>query len=236
MNLSDCVIAGIIIVFAVIGLKKGIIMSVFKLVSFFISIYVSVRFSPIIAGILEKTPFYTRLKDSIVNALLLSGKEASATSAVPVTGKAGAEAMINTLMLPEFFKKLMADKMPGPAELIDTQSIAGAVGDEIAKLLISVISLIVMFIIVRIALGFAGIILKGVTKLPLLKQGDKLGGLIFGAMQGFLAVYILCAVLLLFNASPRFEAIFKDINESLFAGYFYENNMIINWMFPKAGP
>ena len=234
MNWSDYAVIVLIVVFAIVGLKKGFVMSGFKVVSFFICIYASIKFYPVLAAILAKTSIYGRIKDTIVKNLLLTGKETSVSSAAPVSGTAGAEAMIGPLKLPEFFKKIMIDKLPAPSELIDMQGIVNAIGDEITKMVIAVISLIVLYVVLRVVLAFAGIILKGISKLPLFKQIDKLGGFILGALQGFLALYVICALLVLFNTNPQFGSIFQSLDNSLFAGGFYENNFIINWMFPSV--
>lgn len=232
MNWSDYIVIALIIVFAIIGLNKGFVMSVFKIVSFFICIYASIKFYPALARILEKTPIYGGIKDSIVKNLLLWGQETSASSIATVSGTAGAEAMIGPLPLPDFFKKTMIEKLPSPSQLIDVQGIVNAIGDELTKMIIAVISLIALYVVLRVVLSFAGIILKSVSKLPLFKQVDKLGGLMLGAIQGFLAIYVVCALLVLFNSNPQFSMIFNTLDSSLFAGWFYENNFIINWMFP----
>lgn len=230
MNWSDYVVIAMIVVFAIVGLKKGFVMSVFKVLSFFICIYASIKFYPVLAGALEKTSIYGGIKDSIVKNLLLWGQDKSASSSVAVSGSAGAEAMMGSLPLPEFFKKTMAEKLPAPSELIDMQGIANVIGDELTKIVIAVISLIALYVVLRVVLAFAGIILKGVSKLPLFKQVDKLGGFILGAVQGFLAIYVICAILVLFNTNPQFAAVFNNLDSSLFAGWFYENNFIINYI------
>lgn len=235
MNCSDYVVIALITLFALIGLKKGFVMSAFKVLSFFICIYASIKFYPVLAGILGKTSIYGVIKNSILKNLLLRGQEASASSTVAVSGTAGAEAMIGPLPLPAFFKKTIIDKLPAPSQLIDMQGIMNVIGDELTKMVIAVLSLIVLYVVLRLVLALAGIILKGVSKLPLFKQVDKLGGFILGAIQGFLAIYIICALLVLFNANPQFAAVFNVLNGSLFAGWFYENNFIISWMFPSAG-
>jgi hypothetical protein len=63
-------------------------------------------------------------------------------------------------------------------------------------------------------------LLKGISKLPLFKQVNKLGGFILGGAQGVLAIYILCALLVLFNANPKFAGIFNGLGTSMFAGGF----------------
>lgn len=228
MNWIDLTVIALIVVFAVVGLIRGFVMTAFKIVSFFVCIYVSVRFYPVLAEALEKTALYSSIKDSIVKNLLAWSQTNNASTAV--SGTAGAEAMLGSLPLPELFKKSMLLKLPSPNELIDFQGIANSVGDEITKTIIAVISLIGLYIALRLIMLFVGLILKGVSKLPLFKQIDKLGGFVLGAVQGFLAIYILCALLVLFNTNPQFAGVFKALDSSLLAGWFYENNFIINYI------
>ena len=54
MNWSDFVVIGIIGVFALIGLFKGFIMSVYRLVSYVACLFLSIKLAPVLAGLLEK--------------------------------------------------------------------------------------------------------------------------------------------------------------------------------------
>ncbi len=234
MNWSDYAVIALIVIFAFVGLYKGFVMSVYKVLTFFISIYASIKFYPAVAEVLAKTPIHGGIKDAIVKNLLLWGQEAATSSAVAVSGAAGAEAIIGPLPLPDFFKRAILEKLQSTSGLINLQGIVNTIGDELTGMIIAVISLVIIFVGLRVVLAFAGIILKGISKLPLFKQVDKLGGFILGAFQGVLAIYVLCALLVLFNTNPQFAPVFSNLDSSLFAGDFYENNFIISWMFPSA--
>ncbi|HOJ11091.1 MAG TPA: DUF5711 family protein [Clostridiales bacterium] len=56
-------------------------------------------------------------------------------------------------------------------------------------------------------------LLDGITQLPLIKQFNKLGGFVFGALEGLLTVYIIFAVIMLFNSSPSFITVYKTIEQ-----------------------
>jgi uncharacterized membrane protein required for colicin V production len=233
MNWVDFVVIDLIAVFAFVGLYKGFIMSVYKLAAFVVCIFASIKFSPVLAEIISKTSVYDWIKNAIVKNLPLIGKKAFASSEA-VSGTAGAETVLGTLPLPGFFRKSLLGKLPSASELINTEGIVNAIGDELTKMVISVLSLIVLYIVLRVIFAFVGLLLKGISELPLFKQVNKLGGFILGALQGFLTIYILCAILVLFNANPGFEPIFNDLGTSLFAREFYENNIIINWLLPPV--
>ena len=234
MNWSDYLVIGLIAVFAIYGMYRGVILSVYKLVAFFACIYVSIKFSPVIAALLKNTPVYSSIKNAVAKNLPILSHQAISSPDTATTGTAGAEAVLGTLPLPGFLKQSMLGSLPSPSELINTDSIVNAISEELTMTILSVLSLILLYVVLRIVASFVGLLLKGISKLPLFKQVNKLGGFVLGGAQGILAVYILCAILVIFNANPKFAGIFNSIGTSMFAGGFYENNFIINWLLPPA--
>ncbi len=231
MNWSDYTVIGIIGIFAIIGLIRGFVFSVFKIASFFAAIIASIKLYPVAAEYLAGTPLYGNIKKAILDNLV-----ARYQAAVPASGQMGGnsvESVVGGLSIPAFFKQGIAGRMPKPGDFVDVQGILNSVGDEITKVIINILSLILVFILIRIGLMLIGLILRGLVKLPVLKQFDRFGGFVFGTVEGILIVYILCAVLLLFNSSPQFQSVFSNVDASMFAKGFYENNFLVSWMFPK---
>lgn len=233
MNWSDYVVIGVILGFAIIGLTNGFVLSVFKISSYFLSIYISIKLYPVAADLLAKTPLYDAVRASILKSITAKGQEAVAASGGQASG-AAAETVIGGLKLPGIFEKNLLSKVPDPKQLVDMNGIMNTISDELTKIVISIIGLIALYILVRIAIMIVGYILKGITKLPVLKQIDKLGGFALGIGEGILTVYILCALLMLFNTSPAFAQVFKALDDSMLANLFYENNFIVNFMFPSG--
>lgn len=234
MNWVDYFALGLIVAFAIYGMYKGFIMSVYKLVAFFACIYASIKFSPVVTAILKNTPVYDAIKSAIVKNLPLLSRQAVSSPDTATTGAAGAESMLGALKLPGFLKQSIMGRLPSPAELVNTDSIVNAIGEQLAMMILSILSLVLLYVILRLVTVFIGLLLRGISKLPLFKQVNKLGGFILGGAQGVLAVYILCALLVLFNTNPKFAGIFNSLGTSMFAGGFYEHNFIINWLFPPV--
>ena len=231
MNQADIVVIAIIGGFGIIGLIRGFIHSIFKIGSFFASVFIAVKFYPKVADFLSKTAVYTAVKDWFFKSLMLQ-KDVF----IPASGQldqANAGDAIKNLRIPDFMKEMFEDKIPNLAELLDPSKIVGALSSNLAGLVISVASLIFLFIAARIVLALLGFVFEGIAKLPVFKQMDKVGGLIFGALEGFLTVYVICAVLTVFNTAPQFKAVFDAIESSTLAKFFYQNNFIMQWMFPS---
>ncbi len=232
MNWSDLLVLGIILGFGLVGLSNGFIMSVYRLASFLVSIVVSIKFYPVVAKFLLTTPLYQSIQQSIFKSLMLQ-QQAQAPSVNAQAKEAGAKALVDNLKLPGFMKDMVRDSMPDPTSFIDVRAIMEFLSEKLATLAIEIISVILLYILIRFALIFARVILQGIAKLPLFKQVDKLGGFALGTVEGLLTVYIIFAVVMIFSSAPQFTGLFNAMDNSVLAKYLYQHNFIVDWMFPK---
>ena len=232
MNWTDILVIAIIVVFAVIGMKTGFVLSVFRLISYFASIFVSLKIYPIIAQLLAKTVIATRIKDTTFKNLLL--QSGTLTDGVNNQVKeTAAQTVIDHLKLPGFLKNSIKASVPNVSEVLPVEKVMEAISEQLTWIVIQIISLILVYIIVRVVLVFVKVVLRSITKLPLFKQLDKFGGFALGAVEGLMSIYVLFAILMLFSSSPKLANLFSSIESSVVAKFFYQNNFIINFMFPK---
>lgn len=235
MNWVDIVVIAIIVGLGIVGLKKGLVYSLFKFVSFFISAFLAVKLYPIVANVLSGTKVYTVIKGAIFERLML--QQQSAMPGLNESTKVTAKSVIDGLNLPGFVKDMVANSVvktiPDISQLVDVSGILDSVSGILAHVIINIISLIVLFIIIKIGLLFVENMIKGVTDLPVIKQADKLGGFALGALEGALIVYVAFAIMMMFNTLPLFQGFFDAVENSALANIIYQNNFIVNWMFPK---
>ncbi len=79
------------------------------------------------------------------------------------------------------------------------------------------ITMILLFAIARICLIFVSGIANAIAKLPILKQFNKLGGIIYGLLRGFLIVYVILMLMNLVIAISPKSSINQMINDSYIA-------------------
>lgn len=126
------------------------------------------------------------------------------------------------------------------ASVLDTSTAylvkAGGVGGSsisgvLTSTMILVLSFFIIFIVIRIVLSAIASMLDSAAKLPVIKQFNRMGGLLFGAAKGIAILYILFAVLTpvipLFSSDNPF---ISSLNESVFTMNFYRYNIIIPWI------
>lgn len=86
--------------------------------------------------------------------------------------------------------------------------------------------ILILYVGIRIALRFVTTLANLVSKLPILNQFNKLGGIIYGILRGLLIVYI---VLLLINLSGEIEPenqVYTLVEDSYLGKMMNENNVL----------
>ena len=203
----DIVIIAVILFCLYRGYKQGLIGLAFSIVSFIAALIIAfILFVPVSSFVIDKTEFEKKKKNAIVSNF--NTEE---------TTESGESNFITTYINEQ------VDEAKG--KTLDV------VATEISELCIKGIVFIGLFIVARIALIFVKAIANLIAKLPILNQFNKLGGIVFGLLKGFIITYGVLAILLL--VSPMFNdaTFFKELNNSFIGGMMYNNNIIVKMIF-----
>lgn len=224
MNWTDITVLLIIVIFIFIGVSNGFLYSIFRLLSYVIAILAAIKLYPILSGVLEHTALYSSIKASVIKSIEHKAGLSSSGAYSPTTA-------VSSLKLPGFLKDSILKDLAGQG-LVAKNRILDAVGDEVAVMAIKILSVILIYLIIRFGLILARVLIKVIARLPVFKQLDKTGGFILGAIEGVLVVYVLCAALILFSAFPKFGSTIDSIQNSRIAYNFYQHNFIVGWISP----
>ena len=110
----------------------------------------------------------------------------------------------------------------------ETQYVVASV---MAEKVINLIVFIAIFTIVRVALFALTFVADAITSLPILKQLDDVGGILYGLVKALLIIYIVLAIVSLIVSFTANTAISDTIASSYVTKFFYENNVILNLIF-----
>ena len=109
----------------------------------------------------------------------------------------------------------------------DLESSARVISEKI----VSVGVAIVLYIVLRIALIFLKYVVGGISKLPIIKQLDKVGGVAYGVLRGAIIIYIILAILFFVVSLNDSGIISEAITNSIISKILYENNIILEMIF-----
>lgn len=223
MSWLDIVVIGIIGLNAFISYQRGLIKTLFKFVSLIISVMVTMYVYPYVSQFLiHNTGVYGSIKDWIIGLLKLEG----AAETAQTTGDQ--MNFISGLQIPEAFKHILVTNNNSEIyNLLDVNNIGDYIGGMIATLIINIIAFLGVFIIVSILMRVVISLADLVSKLPVLNQINKLGGLVIGAIIGVIVVWLLGLVLSMVSANPSVAKVYETLEVSKVANFFYDNNLLM---------
>ncbi len=224
MNWTDISVLVIIAIFTIIGVRNGFLYSVFRLLSYILSIIFAIKFYPVLSAMLQKTIIYSNIKTAVINGIT----KQQAADGISLQERT-AKSIVEGLKLPGFLKDAILRNV-GEKDIFGVQKITDAISSEVATLVINILSMILIYVIIRFGLIFVKVIIKAIARIPVFKQLDKAGGLVLGAIEGIFIVYIICALLVLFSAFPKFSKTIDSVQKSQIACYFYQNNFIMSFL------
>lgn len=210
----DLILIGIILLSTFLGYKKGLIGVAFKIVSFIIALIVTlILFKPITNYIIANTELANNIENAIVEKLSTAEIE---------------EGQINeeSTDLPN----VVVDYINGGIQNTVNQakdSVVKVVAHNLTETAISIIVMIGIFIITRLILLFAKVLLEAVSELPIVKQFNEVGGIIYGIIRAMLLIYVILAIISLILPMLDKTIILSAINNSILTKILYNNNIIL---------
>ena len=92
--------------------------------------------------------------------------------------------------------------------------------------IITFVVVIVLFLLVKIGLRFVTAMANLVAKLPILKQANELGGIIYGFIRGLLIIYVILLVVNISGEISPENSVYKSVNETNLGKFMVEYNVL----------
>lgn len=201
----DVIIILVILLCTFIGYKRGLIGVITSLLSFIIALVLAVIiYKPVSNIIINNTNIYNNIQSGIYENIKDEDIEESDNGII------------------SFAKNYIYSE----AKDITLEMIS----ESVAQIVIDVITFIIILIITRIILIFVSVVFSSIASLPIIKQFNKAGGLIYGFLQGIIINYIIFALILLIVqiSNVNTDFINNSINKSKIGNILYNENIIIN--------
>lgn len=199
----DLVCIILIWILAAKGYKKGIVKGLFGVLSFvFSAIVTAIVYKPVSEYILSLSFVKDKVflvEDKIADLLIISQQDAASG-------------------LPAWFSDV-ALEMSKNANI--------AIGSAVTKILVSVLCIVVVYILVKLAFRIFEGIFELIMKLPVLNLLNRAGGAVCGIVSAVAFLWIVLACVVLFAGTAAFENVNDAIQSTVFLKYFYNNNLLI---------
>ena len=212
--LIDIILIAIIILNLRIGYKKGLINVIFSICAFLIAILVTlILYKPVSNLIINNTDIDDKIKEVIINNNQVNENN---------NNKAQEEKTE--------LQKYVESKVSGMEDVAKSEAIQ-IVADTVSKIAIEILTAILLFIITRVLVIILKFFSEGLSKIPIIKQCNQAGGIVYGLLKAIIIIYLLLTILFLVVSINGNGTISKTIEDSTITKVLYENNIIVKYCF-----
>lgn len=210
----DIVIVAIIALCLFLGYRRGLTGSLLKILSFVLAIVIAfILFKPVSNLVINHTNWDDSLKTSIEQFITEKTSTPEEKSSLPQ-------------VIVDYIDETMAQSVNEAKEVAIKNT-----AQSVTNLIVNAGVWIAVFIIARILLIFIKFITALIARLPVIKQFDKLGGILYGILEAFVILYVLLAIIS-FIAPMINNAEFIDaLNKSFIGSMLYNNNILLKILF-----
>lgn len=215
----DAIILGILVLCIALGYRKGLTGSLLKIISFVLAIVIAfILFKPVSNFIIEKTNWDENLEQGIRDTILNNDKQEE------VAAQEDNQNMPSVML--EYINSAVENAGNEAKE-----AVVDATARQVAIMIINAGVWFALFLIARIILIFVKGLTKIITNLPIIKQFDKLGGIIYGLVEAFIVIYALLAVLSFISPVVSGTGILDAVQKSFIGSVMYNNNLLLKLIF-----
>ena len=215
----DAIILGILVLCIALGYRKGLTGSLLKIISFVLAIVIAfILFKPVSSFIIDKTNWDENLEQGIRDTILNNDKQEE------VATQEDNQNMPSVML--EYINSAVENAGNEAKE-----AVVDATARQVAVMIINAGVWFALFLVARIILIFVKGLANIITSLPIIKQFDKLGGIIYGLVEAFIVIYALLAVLSFISPVVSGTGILDAVQKSFIGSVMYNNNLLLKLIF-----
>lgn len=218
----DLIVILILVIFAVIGYKRGLIRSAITLCSSIVALVLSFVVYPAINMMLKLTPMYTSIYEGVFKKI----EAIDFGRGIQSQGNAIVE---NITWLPEFLTiQIKNNNNTAMYELLGVKTIQEYISMYIANMIVSLIAILITWFLLKVILGtILRMVGSIIEHLPVISSFNHGSGLIFGLLKGIVTLSVIGLIIPLFITLPAFQNISQNIEASILTKWMYDNNFIL---------
>lgn len=209
----DIILIAIIALSTFLAYKKGLVKVAVKLCAFLIAVIITLLlYKPVSNIIIDNTQLDEKIENLIIENGTKEIKENDENS--------------NNKNFISYMQKYIDDTVTNTQNDV-IENIAEIVSIKVINILV----IIGLFLVTRIALILLTLISDIITNLPIIKQFNKLGGIIYGLIRGLILVYVILAIVFFIVSMTANNSVVELINSSILTRFMYANNILLNIIF-----
>ena len=201
------------------GYKRGLAQCLFKLCTSILAIIIAiVLYKPFVNFVVQSTTIDDNIQMSF-EKIINQNTENQETNVV--SQDSGIPEPIA-----EFLNKNVGDTINE-----NKQTAVTNVSRSAAILIVNVVGIIIIFILAKILLKIFAVFIDIASKLPIIKQCNEIGGLIYGFIEGVIIIFLILTIISVITPLIGNYTISELVLSSTLGKMMYNNNIFLNLIF-----
>ncbi len=215
----DLILLIIVILNAIIGYKKGLIKVAFNIFAFLIALITTlILVKPVSHLIIKNTTIDENIKNIIINNNELKNDD----QIIENTDEDNQQK--NNIFIQKYIEKVITEKTNEAKN-----KAVEIVADNISMKAVELFVAIALYIIIRIIIMFLSFLSDTISQIPLIKQFNEFGGIIYGLLKSAVIIYLILTIIFIICSIKGNLFISDAIEESYITKFLYNNNIIVKY-------
>ena len=220
MIIVDLIILAVLLICIGLGYKRGLTGCLLKIISFVLAIVIAcILFKPVANIIINNTQIDDDLEKSIKN-IIVKPEDGNETKEEIENNT---ETINDNTTMPTVVEKYINETIENTSDDI-REKVADATARKVAITIINAGTWIILLVVLKI-------ISNWITKLPIIKQFDKLGGIIYGLAEALIIIYFVMAIISFISPMIPDSTIILSIKKSFLGSFMYNSNLLLKIIF-----
>lgn len=224
----DLITIAVLTIAILMGKQRGFLKSSYNILSFIVTAVLILTLQQPFCDYLSNSALGENIRTKVYERV--TGDVEKEQAKIDGTDDAETAIKVGEVMgLPSFMMDFLDEKLKIQAEAVETMKndALSTLSESVTELILKIISILLLFVMVRIGVYLVLFILNAVFKLPGLKSINQFLGIIVGTVNGLIVIYIICALITLLIPTDSVGGICYMIDQTLITKYFYHNNLLI---------
>lgn len=226
----DLILIAIITASVIVSKRRGFLKSSYTVLSLIISAVLIVTLQQPFTDYLSSSALGNTVRERVQKQVI----DVSEEEMPEIENKEDAETAVKVgemMGLPVFMMNFLDEKLEKQAEAVETMKNDAlmVLTDAVTEVILKIVSVVLLFLLVRIGVFLLLRLLDLIFKFPLLSNVNSFLGMLIGAFNGLLIVYAICAFLMLLAPTEALSSISGTVESTLLVKYFYDNNLLVEF-------
>ena len=221
----DLIILLVIMIFMLVGYKKGLIKEIITFVSSIMALVLAFVVYPAINALLKLTALYTMIYAGVLGKIeVINFGKGLQSQAKAITE--------NITWLPNFLtEQVINNNNTAMYEVLGVHTIQEYISTYITNMIVSMIAILVTWVVIKVGIVWILKLMGSIIEhLPIISGFNHLGGLIVGVLKAMLTLSVVALIIPVLITIPNLSHIGEVFEMSYLAKWFYEHNLVI-WLY-----